>query len=212
MDQNISGVYSLLRRPSVFSALQRFIVRKDSRKILAEHYIKPKPGDLLLDIGCGPASMLPYLGDVIYTGLDVEHAYIEQARAEYKGRCTFIEARVQDLATKLDSQFDIAIAIGILHHLDDQEAQGLFRASQTLLRPGGRLIVSDPVLRPSQNPIASLVMRFDRGKRIRSKEGYLALARGSLRCIQTDLRSDFMRIPYDHCISVYQKPLNVPRE
>jgi len=83
-------------------------------------------------------------------------------------------------------------------------ARELFRAAEKLLKRGGRLIVSDPVRRPYQNPIARLVMRFDRGKSIRSKEGYLALAGDGLQLIRTDLRSDFMRIPYDHCISVYE--------
>ena len=48
-------------------------------------------------------------------------------------------------------------------------------------------------------------MALDRGKSIRSKEGYAALAGTELERIRTEVRSDFLRIPYDHCISVYQK-------
>ena len=48
-------------------------------------------------------------------------------------------------------------------------------------------------------------MALDRGKSIRSQEGYAALAGTELERIQTEVRSDFLRIPYDHCISVYQK-------
>jgi cyclopropane fatty-acyl-phospholipid synthase-like methyltransferase len=149
--------------------------------------------------------MFPYLKDVNYTGLDLEENFIKEARAKYGARATFIHARVQDLAEKLHSQFDLAIAIGVLHHLDDGEAKELFRAVGELLKAGGRLIVSDPVFRPRQNPLARLVMAFDRGKSIRSKEGYAALAGTELKRIQTEVRSDFLRIPYDHCISIYQK-------
>jgi 2-polyprenyl-3-methyl-5-hydroxy-6-metoxy-1,4-benzoquinol methylase len=205
MAENVKGLYAALNIPALFTGFHRLVVRGDARRILVDSYIKPQAGDRLLDIGCGPASMLPYLNDVIYTGLDLERNFIELARAEYGERATFIHARAQDLVQRLFSEFDIAIAIGILHHLDDEEARELFRAAEKLLKPGGRLIVSDPVSRLSQNPIARLVMRFDRGKSIRSKEGYLALAGDRLQLIRTDLRSDFLRIPYDHCISVYEK-------
>lgn len=205
MGENVSGIYSILNHPAIFNAFHRLVVKRDARQILVDEYVKPNPGDRLLDIGCGPASMLPYLDKVDYTGLDLEANFVEQARAKYGSRATFIHARVQDLAEKLHGQFDLAIAIGVLHHLDDGEARELFRAVGKLLKAGGRLIVSDPVSRPGQNPLARLVMALDRGKSIRNKEGYAALAGTELERIQTEVRSDFLRIPYDHCISVYQK-------
>ena len=205
MGENVSGIYSILNHPAIFNGFHRLVVKRDARQVLVDEYIKPRPGDRLLDIGCGPASMLPYLDKVNYTGLDLEPNFVEQARAKYGDRATFIHARVQDLAEKLHSQFDLAIAIGVLHHLDDPEATELFRAVGKLLKAKGRLIVSDPVFRPRQNPLARLVMALDRGKSIRNKEGYAALAGAELERIQTEVRSDFLRIPYDHCISVYQK-------
>jgi SAM-dependent methyltransferase len=205
MGENVSGIYSILNHPAIFNAFHRLVVKRDARQILVDEYVKPLPGDRLLDIGCGPASMLPYLDKVDYTGLDLEPNFVEQGRAKYGARATFIHARVQDLAETLHSQFDLAIAIGVLHHLDDAEARELFRAVSTLLKAGGRLIVSDPVSRPGQNPLARLVMSLDRGKSIRSKQAYEALAGTELERAQTEVRSDFLRIPYDHCISVYRK-------
>jgi len=207
MGENVSGIYSILNHPAIFNAFHRLVVKRDARQVLVDEYVKPIPGDRLLDIGCGPASMLPYLDKVDYTGLDLEPNFVEQARAKYGDSATFVHARVQDLAEKLHSQFDLAMAIGVLHHLDDGEARELFRAVGKLLKAGGRLIVSDPVSRAGQNPLARLVMSLDRGKSIRSKEGYEALAGTELARTKTEVRSDFLRIPYDHCISVYQKPL-----
>jgi len=206
MGENVSGIYSILNHPAIFNGFHRLVVKRDARQVLVDEYIKPEAGDRLLDIGCGPASMLPYLGKVDYTGLDLEPNFVEQGRAKYGDRATFIHARVQDLAEKLHSEFDLAIAIGVLHHLDDEEARELFRAVGKLLKTGGRLVVSDPVFRPRQNPLARYVMSFDRGKRIRTEEEYAALASSELTAIRTEVRSDFMRIPYDHCISVYLKP------
>ena len=206
MGENVSGIYSILNRPAIFGAFHRLVVRRDARRVLVDEYIRPNAGDRLLDIGCGPASMLPYLKDVNYTGLDLEENFIKQATVKYGGRATFIHARIQDLSTKFDCEFDLAITIGVVHHLDDGEAKELFRAVSKLLKPGGRLVVSDPVFRERQNPLARMVMSFDRGKSIRTKEGYARLAGPELERVRTDVRSDFMRIPYDHCISVYQKP------
>src|SRR4051812_37484616 len=128
MGENVSGIYSILNHPAIFNAFHRLVVKHDARRVLVQEYIKPKPGDRLLDIGCGPASMLPYLDGVQYTGLDLELNFIEEARAKHGTRATFIHARVQDLTASLDGEFDLAIAVGILHHLDDTEAIELFRA------------------------------------------------------------------------------------
>jgi SAM-dependent methyltransferase len=205
MAENIRGVYSILRHPRLYTTFQRFIFRRDTRRILVEDYIQPQQGDRVLDIGCGPASMLSYLGDVNYTGLDLEPKFIKMAHDRYGDRATFIEARVQELAKKIDSEFDIAIANGVLHHLDDGEARELFRATSQLLKTGGRLIAADGVFLPRQNFIARMILSLDRGKSVRTEEGYLALAGPFLQHVRTEVRSDFMRIPYDACVSVYQK-------
>lgn len=205
MAENISGIYSILRHPWLYTAFQRMIAHRDTRRVLVEDYIQPQRGDRVLDIGCGPASMLPYLGDVEYTGLDLEPKFIRLARDRYGDRATFIHARIEDLAKSIDSEFDIAIANGVLHHLDDSEARELFRAAAKLLKSGGRLIVADGVRFPRQNIIARAILAFDRGKSVRSQEGYLALADPALHHVHTDVRSDFMRIPYDACVSIYQK-------
>ena len=41
--------------------------------------------------------------------------------------------------------FDIVIAHGLLHHLDDRQATELFALARAALRPGGRLIIIDMV-------------------------------------------------------------------
>src|SRR4051812_31152886 len=95
MGENVSGIYSILNHPAIFNAFHRLVVKRDARRVLVQEYIKPRPGDRLLDIGCGPASMLPYLEEVQYTGLDLEPNFVEEARAKYGARATFIHARVR---------------------------------------------------------------------------------------------------------------------
>lgn len=206
--RRLKGIYSLLKRPAIFEGLHKIVVKKSARRILADRYIAARSGDRVLDIGCGPAAMLPYLDEVEYTGFDPEPGYIQRARERHGKRGTFIEAGVQDIADRLHGKFDVAIAIGVLHHLDDREIRLLFETARKLLKPGGRLVTSDPVLRTPQNPIARLVIRLDRGRHVRSQEQYVAAAEEYFRQIRPHLRSDFMRIPYDHCILVCENPTN----
>ncbi len=206
MAQINTGLYALLDRPNIFNGLQKLIVRNDARRILANEYIKAKHGDRLLAIGCGPASLLPYLPGVAYTGIDPTPDYIKRARAEHPAGGVFIAGGVRDLAEHFAGNFDIAIAIGVLHHLDDAEAALLVAGARRALAPGGRLITSDPVFLSRQNPVARLVIGLDRGKRVRSPEGYMEIAKGCFGRVECSLRSDFMRIPYNHCILVCHEP------
>jgi 2-polyprenyl-3-methyl-5-hydroxy-6-metoxy-1,4-benzoquinol methylase len=205
MGQANSGLYSALRWPALFQAVQNLLVRQDARRLLAAHYIKPRVGDRVLDIGCGTGAMVPFLGDVSFVGVDPEPRYIEVARANHATRGAFLDGTMEDLAEASAQSFDIAIAVGVLHHLDDADARALFAGCYKALKPGGRLVTSDPVRRIPQHPVARLFIRLDRGRSIRSQEGYVTLAKSIFPRVSAELRSDFLRIPYDHCILQCEK-------
>jgi SAM-dependent methyltransferase len=170
-----------------------------------DEYIRPQPGNRVVDIGCGPGTMLPYLGPVDYIGFDLNAAYIEHAKQTYSGQGTFFQGRVDEAADQLELGIDIVIAIAVLHHLSDQETRALFAAANRILRPGGRLITFDNVFTSPQNPIARLLIRLDRGKSVRTAGGYLSLAKEGFGEVEVDIRSDLLRIPYTHCIMVCHK-------
>src|SRR2546421_594377 len=205
MSQIDHGPYAVLKRPIWFEAVQDLFVRNDARRVLADSYIKPQPGDRVLDIGCGTGSMLPYLGDIVYTGVDPEPRYIDAARRRYAACGTFVQSGARELAERYENAFDIAIAIGVLHHLDDAEAASLFATARKALKPGGRFVTSDPVRLSPQHPVARFLIYLDRGRSVRSQQGYFALAEPNFRHIRTELRHDFMRLPYDHCVIVCEK-------
>ncbi|MCW6038508.1 class I SAM-dependent methyltransferase [Spirulina subsalsa FACHB-351] len=49
-----------------------------SRNEFVKKYVAAKPGDKILDIGCGPGDIIPYLPrGVNYTGFDVSTKYIK---------------------------------------------------------------------------------------------------------------------------------------
>ena len=155
-----------------------------------------------MDIGCGPGAMVDYLGDVDYTGIDADEGYIASARRRYGGRAEFFHGRAEEAAARIAGKADIVLAIALLHHLDDAEAEALFRAAAIMLKPDGRLVTFDCVRLSPQNPIARLLIALDRGKSIRTREQYILLAERSFDTVESYLHHDLLRVPYDHCIMV----------
>ena len=200
--QRQAGLYALLRRSRIYQAVQSILRTGDNRALLVRRWIRPRPGDRVVDIGCGPGTMVPYLPDTIYTGVEIERSYIDSANARYGDHATFVHAGIDSVCDKIESEADIVLAIAVLHHLDDRQARQLFRAARTLLKTGGRLVTFDCVLTSPQHPIARLLIRMDRGRHARTAEGYLALAREFFPCVEFETRNDLLRVPYDHFIMV----------
>lgn len=61
----------LLSNPYLYSATMRFLSNDKSNQMFIDTYVRPKSGDKLLDIGCGPADILNFLPDVEYYGFDI---------------------------------------------------------------------------------------------------------------------------------------------
>jgi SAM-dependent methyltransferase len=145
------------------------------RRNFAKNYVRAKKGDRILDIGCGPGNIVGHLPSVDYVGFDANPAYIENARQKWGDRGQFICSTVNDYALR-SADFDIVLAVGILHHIDDEEAARLFQIAHDKLRAGGRLITFDGVYVKSQSPIARFLLSKDRGQYVRRLEQYESLA------------------------------------
>jgi SAM-dependent methyltransferase len=170
------------------------------RTYLAE-YVKSSPGDKILDIGCGPADVLNHLPAVNYTGLDISPEYIEAAKQRHGSRGRFCCGDV-GLATIEGEHgtFDLVLAIGVIHHLDDAQAAKLFDLARLALRPNGRLVTYDGCYVPQQSRLARWWLAKDRGKFVRAREDYLRLASARFSKVEPHLRHDLLRIPYTHLI------------
>jgi SAM-dependent methyltransferase len=174
------------------------------RKSFVADFVKPFPGMKVLDIGCGPADILAYLPNVDYWGFDISDDYINQARKRF-GKLGQFQRKQLQLAD-LDSLplFDVVLAIGLIHHLDDAVALGVMQLALKALRPGGRLLTIDPCLDPSQNPVARFLINNDRGQNVRDKAGYDALARMVFESPRIVVQHRAW-IPYTHCFMECQK-------
>ena len=171
------GLYAALQNPIVYEALQRAMGAEKGRRDFAEQFVRAQPGDRVLDIGCGPADLLVHLPDVEYFGWEPNGAYVEKARTTYGDRGSFhVGIFGQEEARSL-APVDIAIVSAVLHHMDDAQVNELFGLLRQVLKPHGRVITSDNVFIKRQNPVARLLISLDRGRHVRTPEGYEALAR-----------------------------------
>jgi SAM-dependent methyltransferase len=195
----LSIVYKALGVPVVYRTYSRLIGGNDRGKFSREH-VRPTPGQRVLDIGCGTADALQYLPAVDYTGFDANPDYIEAAKRSYGDRGRFYCQRVSEESLAEHAGFDVVLAVGVLHHLDDGEAEHLFRLAHVALKPGGTLVTLDPCFAEGQSPIARLLASFDRGRYVRDVNAYRRIADRVFSDIRQFVRSDFLPIPYTHLV------------
>jgi cyclopropane fatty-acyl-phospholipid synthase-like methyltransferase len=178
MAQITTGLRSVLTLPLIYKTLQTMVGAAKFRRYFIDHYVRPRPGERILDIGCGPGEIVPYLPEgVKYVGYDISPEYIDWANRRFGGRGEFIATRFDESELVRHAPFDKAIVIAVLHHLDDDEARNLLSLLKRAVRPGGRVITADLVSIDGQNPIAQMMVDWDRGQNVRRAHEYTALAR-----------------------------------
>jgi cyclopropane fatty-acyl-phospholipid synthase-like methyltransferase len=192
----IERIRPILDRPFFYEFYHHLIGADYRSRVMVSEYIRPKPTDRILDIGCGPGNMLPFLPQCGYLGVDASESYIESARRRYSHRGEFLCQRVSHHTVGELGAFDIVLALGLTHHLEDDEARDLFRLGHTALKPGGRMITMDGVYYPGQSAAKRYMLSRDRGRFIRTQDEYLKLAHSWFPDVKAHVREDVLRIPY----------------
>ena len=201
MDERSAGPWALLKRASVYTWLQTMIGGPNLRQYIVEHYIRPSPGDQVLDVGCGPADFAPLMPEVAYVGVDHNPDYIAHAQSRYGGgTARFLNEDVSADGFGFAGAFDIILAIGLLHHLDDSQTADLLVAIRRCLKPEGRVISIDPAWTKPQHWLARLIIQNDRGQHVRTPSSYQQLAEAVFGRVTTEVRTDLLRLPYTHLI------------
>ncbi|MDQ3206169.1 MAG: class I SAM-dependent methyltransferase [Pseudomonadota bacterium] len=201
MAQITTGARRLLSVPRVYDAVQTALGAHRAREVLVADYLRPVPGQQLLDVGCGTGELFPHLPPgVRYVGFDLSPDYIRQARDRYASRARFECMDVADFKRGDAAEADVVVAVGLLHHLGDDQAHGLLRAIRSRLRAGGRLVTMDPTFLDRQPALATFMMKRDRGQNIRTPVQYAELTKGVFSGVACAVREDLLRIPYSHCI------------
>lgn len=142
-------VFPTSRARHLDSRLRWLLYRPDR---LADRYIKP--GDRVLDFGCGPgfftrefAKKTGDAGTVLAVDLQEEMLRVLRENLEPEGLMSRIvthrcEPASLGLSPEWDGRIDTAFAIFVVHEVPD--APELFREIAILLAPGGLLFISEP--------------------------------------------------------------------
>lgn len=162
-------VFSASHASHLDSGIRRFLYRPDR---LAEQYVKP--GDHVLDFGCGPgfftrefAKRCGDSGMVLAVDLQREMLRFVQEKLGPEGLMTRVRIHqcapdTIGLSSEWNDTVDVAFTIFVVHELPD--SKNLFREIHALLKPGGVLFFSEPLLVvPEREFVNSLQQAKDAG-------------------------------------------------
>ncbi|MFD3455320.1 class I SAM-dependent methyltransferase [Streptomyces sp. NPDC058691] len=124
-----------------------------------------RPGQRLLDVGCGWGSMVMHAAErygVHATGvtLSTEQAAYARKRVADAGLTDRVEIRVQDYRAVDDGPYDAISSIGMAEHVGRERYLQYARVLHGLLRPGGRLLNHQIGRRPWEDEDAYHVDEF----------------------------------------------------
>lgn len=200
MSEDRSGLWRVLTNPIVYETVQHLVGARRWLKRFVSDTIHARPGDCVLDIGCGPGALLDLLSDVTYIGIDRNEAYIAQAKRAHAIRGSFICDDVANFGVHGFPRVDVAVAIGLLHHLDDDRSRNLLSDVAATLKPGGRLITADPCFHVGQSPLIRFVVAHDRGQNVRDFNRYGELVRSIFPEACSSLYSSHFPFPHSVCV------------
>tara|TARA_B110000305_G_C19432705_1_gene637119 strand:+ start:1534 stop:2124 length:591 start_codon:yes stop_codon:yes gene_type:complete len=191
-------IKNILNNPLIYKLSQKIFLADAFRKRILKELIVEKNLSIL-DIGCGPGNMIKYLSFNKYFGFDNDIKYISYASKKYKDCNFFCEIFSKSSINKID-KVDVVMLFGLLHHISNNEALELLENVKLTLKKNSKIVILDPVLIDSQNPIAKFLIKNDRGKFVRTVDEYQEIFK------QTNLRTSYKIyhqkiVPYTHIVS-----------
>jgi len=191
----------------LFNLLETVSGVGSARKKFVNDFIKPFDGAYILDIGCGTGAIIDFLPDnVNYVGFDLSSKYINYAKNKYKKQGKFYCENINDNIEHLQiNTFDFVISVGVIHHLNNDEALELFNKAKKYLKPGGKLMTMDPVYVKDQHKFSRFMMDNDRGDYIRDLSGYNELFAKRFDKTDNFIVNDMLIYPYSHYITNSKK-------
>lgn len=126
MDHVDTGLRGLLKYSIIYNLFLKLIGYYNAMEILSNEYILAKSGQRILDVGCGSSLILNWLPkEITYSGYDLNNKHISYNKKKYKTHKYFCK-RVSEMSSMENNSYDIALAISLIHHINDLEANALF--------------------------------------------------------------------------------------
>lgn len=195
----------ILAWPRLYASLMSVLGADAGMRRFVLDYLRVRPGQRILDVGCGPGRLYPHLPPMKYCGLDLDAGYLQRARALYPNA----RFEQQDIAADCPNfdlrEFDVIVAVGVLHHLPDAAVQRTLAFCHERLSVGGRMITLDCAFEEGQHVFSRFLATHDRGRFVRRGQAYLELVRVNFPEAILSIRHDLLRVPYTHAIVECEK-------
>ena len=200
MGQVERGLRSILSVPLVYQTYQTMVGASQVHAFVA-NLVSETKAETVLDVGCGPGTLAGFLPtDVGYLGLDLSQAYIDKASRSHP-KHAFKRGNVTEIDLE-GATFDLGVANGLLHHIDDDIAIHMLSAVSRHLNSGGLFVSIDPCFAPGQSILSKAVVSADRGQNVRTSEEYKKLAHNAFPDVKVEVNHRLLRIPFTACVLV----------
>ncbi len=143
MSPKIPGDYQY-RANYLGPVLQRFWHHQ--RKLLIDKYLALKPGDRVLDAGCGSGVFADYMirkGALVW-GVDLNQDAIDFARRTFQMKNMTFLCQAIDRVTLPDSSINKILLSEVLEHLTLSYQEAVVAELDRILVPGGLVLVTAP--------------------------------------------------------------------
>lgn len=131
--------------PAITTVLSRArTVKSDNLSVLIKAFQR-QGAKRILDVGCGSGGLAARLGAAGFevTGVEPRSEAIDAAR-RIAPEASFIQAAAETLQESI-GPFDAACMVNALHHVTAAKMQSALSRVLSVLRPGGELLVIEPV-------------------------------------------------------------------
>jgi SAM-dependent methyltransferase len=187
----------VLEIPRAFDLWQQLAGGAASKRQFVDEHVRAAAGTRVLDLGCGTGALRGLMdAEIAYLGVEIDPDYVAAARERFSDREGFICADISSVELPAGREFDLAIAYGVFHHLDDATALRAIEVAASALAPDGRFVLDEPCWTTGQGRFETLLMRLDRGKFVRTVDEYAELLRTRFASVRTDVVRNVYRVPY----------------
>jgi hypothetical protein len=139
---------------------------------------------------------------VIYNGFDIDQRYINYAQNHFGNRGNFHCEIFNEASARRFEGVDVVMLNGLLHHVDDKTATDLLNTARAALRPGGTGFTLDGCFRQNQSPFVRWLLQNDRGRYVRTQEGYKKVCAAAFGRVDIEVREDLSWVPYTFAIGL----------
>jgi 2-polyprenyl-3-methyl-5-hydroxy-6-metoxy-1,4-benzoquinol methylase len=171
MSEKTNIIHNILSSIYIYIFLQKLMSATNVRKNFVRKHIKT--GHNVIDVGSGPSLILNDLPKINYYGYDINSSYIKYAKKKYSNKNFhfFCKELSKNEISKLPN-FDCALLLGLVHHLNDKEFDNIICLLKKSLKENGKILILENLITKNQNFISRFLIKNDKGYNIRTLSQY----------------------------------------